>query len=117
MKAWKVYRNGSQTLTERIGAALEHYAVHNAGALPAGIRVNPKDVEAARAIVKALDLETLAVIGNGGALAGEVWLEVAGKWGSGDLGNSRLSTGSQPAGQFVEPMCNGEKIESLPDVV
>ena len=37
--------------------------------------------------------------------------------GSGDLKNSDLSTGSQLFGQIVPPLCNGAKIESLPDVV
>ncbi len=76
MKTWQTYRNGSTALPERITAALEHYAIHNDGALPRGIVVNPKDLDAARETVKALDV-TLPVEDNGGALAGEVWLLVA----------------------------------------
>ena len=132
MKAWKVYpRNGAATLAERITIALEHYAIHNGGKLPAGIRVNPKDVQEATATIKALGLE-VTVQENGGALLGEVWLQVGDKAsgtttppedptavfeGSGDLENSSLSTGSQLLGQIVPPMCNGAETESLPDVV
>jgi len=75
VKNFTVYRNGSTTLTERITKALEHYAIHNVDALPSEIRVNPRDLEAAREIIRALDLPTLQVIGNGGCAAVEVWLQ------------------------------------------
>jgi hypothetical protein len=74
MKTLKVYRNGSTTLAERIGHAIEHYAIHN-GRLPAAIVVNPRDVAETTQVVKALDLD-LPVMENGGALLGEVWLVV-----------------------------------------
>ncbi len=77
MNQYKIYRNGSTTLTERITAALQHYAAHNRDALPAAAVVNPRDVSAAGAIVNALDLPTLPVIGNGGVSVHEVWLQVA----------------------------------------
>ena len=77
MKTWKVYpRNGKASFAERLTIALEHYAIHNAGKLPAGIRVNPKDVQEASETIKALGLD-LEVAANGGVLAGEVWFQVA----------------------------------------
>ena len=39
---WKAYRNGNLTLAQRITVALEHFAIHNSGKLPAVIRVNRK---------------------------------------------------------------------------
>ena len=77
MKTWKVYPrngNGKATFAERLTIALEHYAIHNNGALPAGIRVNPKDAQEATATIKALGL-VITVQQNGGALSGEVWIE------------------------------------------
>ncbi len=74
MNNFTVYRLTERTLGERITAALSHFQIHNGGALPRAIRVNPKDVDAAREVVKTLDL-TLLVEGNGGALLGEVWLQ------------------------------------------
>lgn len=76
MKQYLLYRNGTQTLAQRIAAALEHYSVHNGGALPAAVVVNPRDLAEAGAIVKVLDLPTLQVIGNGGVSVREVWLQV-----------------------------------------
>jgi hypothetical protein len=73
MKEWKLYRNGSMTLEQRITVALEHYSVHNGGRLPAGIKVNPRDVAEATKVVADMGL-ALSVVGNGGALVGEVWL-------------------------------------------
>lgn len=75
MKQYLSYRNGSTTLTERITAALRHYAAHNRDALPAAVVVNPRDVSAAGAIVNGLDLPTLPVIGNGGVSVREIWLQ------------------------------------------
>ena len=76
MNNYTVYRLREATLAERITAALEHFAIHNNNALPRGIRVNPKDLDAAREVIKALDL-TLPVESNGGCLASETWLVVA----------------------------------------
>ncbi len=75
MKTWKVYRNGSQTLTQRITAALSRFSVHNSGQLPTVVVVNPRDITAAGEVLRALDLPGLAVIGNGGVALQEVWLE------------------------------------------
>jgi hypothetical protein len=116
MKTYKLYRNGAATLTERIGKAIEHYTIHNGGRLPAAVIVNPRDEAETKAAVSALDL-SLTVITDGGPLAGEVWLLVAGNGGSGDLGNGDLSTGSHRPAQDVSPTCNGAQDESLPDVV
>ena len=74
MNNYTVYRLREVTLAERITAALEHFAIHNDGALPRGIRVNPKDLDAAREVVKALDV-SVQVESNGGVLLGEVWLQ------------------------------------------
>jgi hypothetical protein len=76
MNQYKNYRNGTKTLTERITAALEHWAVHNGGELPAAVVVNPRNITEAGEILKALDLATMAVVGNGGAAMQEVWLQV-----------------------------------------
>ena len=75
MRQYIIYRNGSQTTAQRITAALAHYSQNN-GALPAAVVVNPKDIEAATEHVKALDL-ALPVVGNGGVMAVECWLQVA----------------------------------------
>lgn len=75
MNQYKTYRNGTQTLAKRIGLALEHYTVHNSGALPAAVVVNPRDITAAGEILKALDLPTLQVVGNSGCMTVEVWLQ------------------------------------------
>lgn len=72
MKTLRCYRNGAVTLTERIGRALEHYAVHN-GRLPAAVIVNPRDVAEATAAIAAL-AAGLTVIADGGPLVGEVWM-------------------------------------------
>ena len=81
MKTWKVYyRNGVTTLAERLVNAVTHYQAHNA-ALPSAVVVNPADVGDVTAVLSALELGTLQVIGNGSTLAGEVWLQVAEKKG------------------------------------
>jgi len=74
MKAWKVYPRNGKTFSEHLTIALEHYAIHNDGALPAAIRVNPKDAQEATATIKALGL-AITVQQNGGALVGEIWTE------------------------------------------
>jgi hypothetical protein len=78
MNNYTLYRLREATLAQRITEALSHYSIHNAGALPRGITVNPKDLESAREIVRALDL-TLPVKSNGGCLQGEVWLQNGGE--------------------------------------
>ena len=77
MKSWRFYRNGSMTLQERIAAALAHYPTEHDGALPVAVVVNPRNLEAARAVVRALDLDRLPVVGNGGVMVVECWLEIA----------------------------------------
>lgn len=76
MNQYKTYRNSNLSLAQRIMAALEHYAVHNGGALPAAIVVNPRDLAEASVIVKALELADLTVIGNGGCNVREVRLQI-----------------------------------------
>ena len=74
MKEWKIYRNGSMTLHDRIAAALAHYSQYNSG-LPVAVRVNPCDLEAATAHVKTMGAQ-LPVESNAGVASVETWLEV-----------------------------------------
>jgi len=76
MRQFIIYRNGSQTLTQRLEAAMSHYHAHHEGQSPAAVAVNPKDLEAATETLKALDV-TLPIVGNGGCMTVEVWLQVA----------------------------------------
>ena len=75
MAQYLSYHRNGMNLTEHITAALAHFQRYS-GQSPAAVVVNPKDVTAAGEVVKALALPTLAVIGNGGAMVGEVWLQV-----------------------------------------
>ena len=74
MNKYITYRNGSQTLTQRITNALAHFN-QTIGAAPVAVVVNPCDLAEAGAIVTALDLPALQVIGNGGVSLMEVWLQ------------------------------------------
>ena len=78
---WKAYRNGNLTLAQRITVALEHFAIHNSGKLPAVIRVDPKDAQEAITTIKTLGLG-LEVAANGSALSGKVWLAVGAEPGA-----------------------------------
>ena len=76
MTTYKTYRNIPAPLPVRIRAAVLHF-YRTRQMLPASITVNPGEVSAARGAVGVLALG-LPVGGNGGVLAGEVWLaEVA----------------------------------------
>lgn len=76
MAQYLSYRNGKTTLAERIPAALAHFQ-WRIGQAPIAVVVNPRNVAEATAIVKALDLATLAVTGCGGVALQEVWLQQA----------------------------------------
>jgi len=78
MTQFKVYRDGTKPMQERVRLAITHYYEQNKK-LPAGIVVHKSvlasEIEEARAAVKALEL-SLPVRGNAGPLRGELWLEV-----------------------------------------
>lgn len=72
MTTYKTYRNGAGSLSARIQAAVESfYKKHQV--LPASIAVNVGEVGIAQETCAALAL-AVPVEGNGGCLAGEVWL-------------------------------------------
>ncbi len=75
MVTYMVYRQGAP-IGERIRAALDLYR-REWGGLPAGIAVNPREVEAARRAVADLGLE-VEVTALGGCLVPEVWVIIDG---------------------------------------
>ena len=80
MTQFKVYRDGTKPMQERVRLAITHYYEQNKK-LPAGIVVHKSalasELETARTAVKVLEL-SLTVEGNAGPLVGEVWLQVRG---------------------------------------
>ncbi len=78
MATYLVYRPNAwgASMRERVRAALDVYR-RECGGLPAGIAVNPREVEAARRVVADLGLD-VEVTGLGGCLIPEIWLTIDG---------------------------------------
>ena len=74
MATYLVYRPDAwgASMRERIRAALDVYR-RECGGLPAGLAVDPREVETARRVVADMDLK-VEVKALGGCLVPEVWL-------------------------------------------
>lgn len=73
MTSYKVYRNGGGPVESRIKTACQLF-YRDRGTIPAGVVVNPTELQAARAACAALSLG-VPVEAVGGCLIPEVWLQ------------------------------------------